>query len=483
MPRQLSTTVGRFHFIGIGGIGMSGIAELMHSLGYAVSGSDQSDSAMLQRLSSLGIPVCVGHEHDLIAGAQFVVRSSAIKPDNPEIIRASKDGLVIVHRAEMLAEMMYLKQAIAVAGTHGKTTTTSMIAHLLEHGALKPTVVNGGIINYYGSNARVGSGPWMVVEADESDGSFMRLPYVASVITNIDPEHLDHYGDFDAVRRAFHRFADQAPFFGFLVLCMDHPELQMLYRHVCGASSDTDTLQGTRRVISYGFHLHAEIRAENIRMQDQQQYFDVYVPDNPHKADAISRHVMSIPMPGEHNVSNALAAIAVARELGLDMATIREGLSSFGGVRRRFQITGQAHGATFIDDYAHHPTEIKAVLQAARSYTQGRVLVLFQPHRYSRLADLYQEFLAALLQTDCLWVMPVYAAGESPIAGIDHHQFVVDICQQGHDDAVVISDSETAMAAQIVPKLDTGDVVLCLGAGSISRFAHALPDMCKEITP
>lgn len=464
MTRQLSQQIGTFHFIGIGGIGMSGIAELMHHLGYRVSGSDQSVNANVQRLRKLGISVFEGHCEDNLAEADYVVRSTAIKADNPEIQEARRRAIPIVHRAEMLGEMMLLKNAIAVAGTHGKTTTTSLIAHVLVETGIDATVINGGIINQFGSNARLGDGEWMVVEADESDGSFVKLPAVAGVITNIDAEHLDFYSDFDSIKATFSRFIDNIPFFGFAVLCTDDAEVQALL----GTIKD-------RRVISYGFNPHAEIRAENVRTEGEYQHFDVHV--RPTRTGARkNRFSVSFQLLGDHNISNALAAIAVALELGVEHEKICSALASFSGVRRRFEKVGQVEGVLIIDDYAHHPTEIEAVISAARRMDRGRLFVVFQPHRYSRLSHLYDDFLRVLAEADCLLVLPVYAAGEEPLEDCHHETFVRDMNQRGHRDVVAVIDTAQALAVEIRSRMAEGDVVLCLGAGSSSALAHALPE-------
>ncbi len=463
MTRQLGTSAGTFHFVGIGGIGMSGIAELMHHLDYRVTGSDQNANANVARLRGLGIPIHQGHAPEHIQDVDYVVRSSAIKADNPEIIAARARAIPIVHRAEMLAEMMRLKSAIAVAGTHGKTTTTSLIAHVLVQGGADPTVINGGIINQFGSNARVGDGDWMVVEADESDGSFVKLPQVAGVITNIDPEHLDHYGDFAAIQAAFARFIDNVPFFGFVVVCIDHPEVQRLAAEV-----------QDRRIIRYGLNPHADIRAENIRMDGAVQCFDVCVRGQ-------ETFSFRLHLPGDHNICNALAAIAVALEVGIPMPQIAAGLESFAGVRRRFQPTGMVSDVCFIDDYAHHPVEIQAVLSAGRRVSAGRLIVLFQPHRFSRLQSLYEDFLSALVDTETLLVLPVYAAGEVALPECNHETFAADMTRRGHRDCLAVRDDVQELARAIAMRMQAGDHVLCLGAGSITTIAHALPEAVQAV--
>ena len=405
--RALPLDIGLIHFVGIGGIGMSGIAEVLHNLGYKVQGSDLADGANTRRLAELGIKVAIGHRADNLASAQVVVVSTAVKKDNPEVLAARARQLPVVRRAEMLGELMRLKWSIAVGGTHGKTTTTSMVAAMLDAGGLDPTVINGGIINAYGTNARLGAGDWMVVEADESDGSFLRLPATIAVVTNIDPEHLDHYGTFDALRDAFVRFVENIPFYGFAVLCIDHPEVQALIPRVAD-----------RRIVTYGFGAKADVRAINLRLDRSGADFDVMVE---HRATNESRIIadLRLPMFGQHNVQNALAAIAVAQEMGLPDDTIRRALGSFAGVKRRFTKTGEAHGITVIDDYGHHPVEIAAVLRAARQAYggSGRVIAVMQPHRYTRLGALQDEFATCFNDADAVLIADVYAAGETPIAG------------------------------------------------------------------
>ena len=460
MSRSFEPDIGRFHFVGIGGIGMSGIAELMHRLDYQVQGSDQSDGANVQRLLGLGIPVTVGHEATNLDGVDFLVRSTAVQESNAEIVTARARQIPIVHRAEMLGEIMRMKNAIAVAGTHGKTTTTSMVAHLLTEGGLDPTVVSGGIINQFGSNARIGNGAWMVVEADESDGSFTRLPLVMPVITNIDAEHLDHYGSFEHVVAAFEAFLVRMPFFGSAVLCLDHPVVRRL----------ADELQD-RRVIGYGLESHSGmfLRAIDLAMEDGQQTFRVVT------AEGQTFGPFHLPMPGDHNVRNALAAIAVARELGMTQVQIFGALASFGGIKRRFERVGTVRGIRVIDDYAHHPIEISAVFSAVRRAFDGQLLAVFQPHRYSRLADQFAAFQEVLGQADHLLVLPVYPAGEEPLAGIDTAHFVAEMQQDGARNVLEVAADSSVIAQHIATRLGDGDTVLCLGAGSISSLAHQLP--------
>ncbi|MCP1199701.1 UDP-N-acetylmuramate--L-alanine ligase [Notoacmeibacter sp. MSK16QG-6] len=456
-------TIGTVHFIGIGGIGMSGIAEVLHNLGYSVQGSDQADNANVKRLRDKGISVFVGQSGDNLGDAEVVVVSTAIKRDNPELMAARERTLPIVRRAEMLAELMRFRQAIAVGGTHGKTTTTSMIATLLEAGRLDPTVINGGIINAYGTNARMGEGEWMVVEADESDGTFLKLPAEIAVVTNIDPEHLDHYGDFDAVRAAFRRFVENVPFYGFGVMCIDHPEVQSLVSKI-----------EDRRIITYGENPQADVRFINPRFEAGHSCFDVMI--RPKKgSDGVLIDNLKLPMPGRHNISNATAAIAVAHALDMSADDIRDGISSFGGVKRRFTHTGNWNGVDIFDDYGHHPVEIRAVLAAARDAASGKVIAIAQPHRYSRLHDLFDDFAGCFNDADCVAILPVYAAGEDPMDGINSETLVSSIRAGGHRDARVL-EGKDAVASFVREVAEPGDFVLMLGAGSISLWANSLPD-------
>jgi UDP-N-acetylmuramate--alanine ligase len=458
---KMPQTIGLVHFIGIGGIGMSGIAEVLHNLGYKVQGSDQADGANVQRLRDKGIECFVGHAAENLGDAEVVVVSTAIKKSNPELKAARERLLPIVRRAEMLAELMRFRQAVAIGGTHGKTTTTSMVATLLEAGGLDPTVINGGIINAYGTNARMGDGEWMVVEADESDGTFLKLPADIAVVTNIDPEHLDHYGSFDAVREAFRSFVENVPFYGFGVMCTDHPEVQALV----GRIED-------RRVITYGANAQADVRFTNHRMNGASSEFDVVIRDRKGRSTEIAG--LRLPMPGRHNVSNATAAIAVAHELGLSPEAIKKGLSSFGGVKRRFTHTGSWNGVEVFDDYGHHPVEIKAVLKAARDATKGRVIAIAQPHRFTRLHDLFDEFATCFNEADTVMVAPVYAAGEDPIEGVTSDALVARMRAGGHRDARYI-EGPAAIAPIIREIARPGDFVVFLGAGNITQWAYALP--------
>ncbi|MDW6020788.1 UDP-N-acetylmuramate--L-alanine ligase [Mesorhizobium sp. BAC0120] len=466
MPR----TIGLVHFIGIGGIGMSGIAEVLHNLGYRVQGSDQADGANVQRLREKGIECFVGHRAENVGDAEVVVVSTAIKKGNPELKAARERLLPIVRRAEMLAELMRFRQAIAIGGTHGKTTTTSLVATLLEAGGLDPTVVNGGIINAYGTNARMGAGEWMVVEADESDGTFLKLPADIAVVTNIDPEHLDHYGTFDKVREAFRQFVENVPFYGFGVMCTDHPEVHALVSHI-----------EDRRVITYGENAQADVRFIRRGMDGAASLFDVVIRDRKTGAPTTIDN-LRLPMPGQHNVSNATAAIAVAHELGLTPDEIRKGLSSFGGVKRRFTPTGTWNGVQFFDDYGHHPVEIKAVLKAARDSCNGRIIAVAQPHRYTRLHDLFDDFAACFHDADTVLVAPVYAAGEDPIEGTNSEALVSQIRAGGHRNARYIEGPQ-AIAPIVRELARPGDFVVFLGAGNITQWAYALPKELAETEP
>ncbi|HLV06267.1 MAG TPA: UDP-N-acetylmuramate--L-alanine ligase [Croceibacterium sp.] len=463
--KGVGTDIGTIHFVGIGGIGMSGIAEVMHNLGYSVQGSDLAEGPSVERLRARGIKVMVGHNAANLGGAAVVVTSTAVKRDNPEVAAALEARIPVVRRAEMLAELMRLKRTVAVAGTHGKTTTTSMVAALLDAGGIDPTVINGGIIESYGSNARLGDSEWMVVEADESDGSFLRLDGTFAVVTNIDPEHLDHYGSFDAVREAFVEFIENVPFYGAAILCIDHPEVQKVIARV-----------RDRRVITYGFSAQADWRAENIRPRGMEagggNLFDAIHTDRDGRRRRIAD--IALPMPGRHNVQNALAAIAVAVELGCDDDTIRTGFARFGGVRRRFTRVGEVAGAVVIDDYAHHPVEIRAVLSAAREATRGRVIAVAQPHRFTRLRDLLGEFQGCFNDADMVFVAPVYAAGEPPIDGVDAAALVEGLKDRGHRSAAEIA-GPAELAECLSNLLEPGDMVVCLGAGDITKWAARLP--------
>jgi len=459
--RPVPFDIGPVHFIGIGGIGMSGIAEIMLRIGYQVQGSDAKASANTERLQELGAKVFIGHDATHVDGASAVVYSTAVKADNPEMVAGRERRLPLVRRAEMLAELMRLQFSIAVGGTHGKTTTTSMVAALLDAGGLDPTVVNGGIINAYGTNAKVGAGDWIVVEADESDGTFLKLKSTVAIVTNIDPEHLDHYGEFDAVKKAFRDFVENIPFYGFAAVCTDHAEVQAMAARV-----------ENRRLVTYGVNPQAEVRAHNISMGPEGARFGVVIqsPDG----DYITLDDLRLPMAGQHNVLNALAAVAVARELGVPLAAIRKGLADFAGVKRRFTTTGVANGVRVVDDYGHHPVEIASVLTAARAVTEGRVIAVVQPHRYSRLSDLFDEFCACFNDADVVIVADVYAAGEAPLEGVNRDALVEGLRRYGHRRVLPLSDPQ-ALAALVREEARPGDVVVLLGAGDITGWAYALP--------
>ncbi|WP_406645232.1 UDP-N-acetylmuramate--L-alanine ligase [Aliisedimentitalea scapharcae] len=459
---KLPGDVGPIHFVGIGGIGMSGIAEVLLNLGYQVQGSDLKASKITDRLAGLGAQIFVGQRAENLENAAVVVVSTAIKPGNPELDGARDRGLPVVRRADMLAELMRLKSNIAIAGTHGKTTTTTMMAELMVAGGFDPTVINGGIIHAYGSNARMGQGEWMVVEADESDGSFNRLPATIAIVTNIDPEHMEHWGDFDALRDGFHDFVTNLPFYGVAVCCTDHPEVQALVGRI------TD-----RRVVTYGFNTQADVRAVALTYKGGVAHFDVHL-----QAEDIVISGCTLPMPGDHNVSNALSAIAVARHLGMKADEIRAALANFGGVNRRFTKVGEVDGVTIIDDYGHHPVEIAAVLRAARQACDGRVIAVHQPHRYSRLHDLFEDFCACFNEADVVAIAEVFSAGEEPIKGADRDSLVAGLIRHGHRHASALLD-EDGLEKLVRAEARPGDMVVCLGAGTISAWANGLPERLK----
>ncbi|SEI75921.1 UDP-N-acetylmuramate--L-alanine ligase [Sphingobium sp. AP50] len=462
--KGVGTDIGTIHFIGIGGIGMSGIAEVMHNLGYSVQGSDVAEGYVVEGLRAKGIKVMIGHKAENLGDAAVVVTSTAIKRGNPEVELALENRVPVIRRAEMLAELMRLKSTVAVAGTHGKTTTTSMVAALLDAGGVDPTVINGGIINSYGSNARLGNSDWMVVEADESDGSFLRLDGTIAVVTNIDPEHLDHYGSFDRVKDAFVEFVGNVPFYGAAMLCLDHPEVQAILPRV-----------QDRRIVTYGFSAQADIRGENVQPVPGGNRFDIQIRER----DGSIRRIEGIemPMPGRHNVLNAMAAIGVALQMGIDDATIQTGFAKFGGVKRRFTKVGEIDvdggTATVIDDYGHHPVEIKAVLAAAREGAKGRVVAVVQPHRFTRLRDLMDEFQQAFNDADVVYAAPVYTAGEQPIEGVDSAALVAGLKRRGHRHASTVIDADD-LAKAIAANIQPDDMIICLGAGDITKWAAGL---------
>ncbi|WP_298297306.1 UDP-N-acetylmuramate--L-alanine ligase [uncultured Litoreibacter sp.] len=456
---KLPLELGAIHFVGIGGIGMSGIAEVLLNHGYKVQGSDLKSSPITKRLEKLGATVFEGQRAENLEHADVVVISSAIKPGNAELDAARLAGLPVVRRAEMLAELMRLKSNIAVGGTHGKTTTTTMVAALLDAGGIDPTVINGGIIHAYGSNARVGQGEWMVVEADESDGTFNRLPATIAIVTNIDPEHMEHWGDFDKLRQGFMDFVSNIPFYGLAVCCTDHPEVQALV----GKISD-------RRVVTFGFNAQADVRAVNLSYKAGVAHFDIALQN-----DGMVIEGCELPMPGDHNVSNALSAVAVARHLGMKAEEIKEALKSFGGVNRRFTKVGEVGGVTIIDDYGHHPVEIAAVLKAARQATEGRVIAVHQPHRFTRLHDLFDDFCSCFNDADVVGITDIFSAGEDPIAGAGRDDLVAGLIRHGHRHARVVED-ENGLEKLVREQAKPGDMVVCLGAGTISAWANALPE-------
>ena len=465
---KLPRDIGPIHFIGIGGIGMSGIAEVLANLGYRVTGSDVADSANVKRLREKGIKVAIGHKVENLDGAEVVVVSSAIKPDNPELIAARDRRLPVVRRAEMLAELMRLKSCVAIAGTHGKTTTTSMVATLLDSGGFDPTVINGGIINAYGTNARLGEGEWMVVEADESDGTFVKLPADVAIVTNVDPEHLDHFLTFDAVKAAFQTFVRNVPFYGFAVMCTDHAVVQALV----GRTED-------RRILTYGENPQADIRLVGLRNDGGQSRFSVVMRGRDGKPEHTIADLV-LPMPGRHNALNATAAVAVAHELRISDDVIRKALAAFGGVKRRFTRTGEWNGVAIIDDYGHHPVEIAAVLKAARESTKKQVIAVMQPHRYTRLRDLFEQFCTCFNDADAVIVADVYPAGEAPIEGADRDHLVQGMRARGHRQVIPLSGPDQ-LAPLVKGMARPGDIVVCLGAGNITQWAYALPGELKAL--
>ncbi|MEM1237920.1 MAG: UDP-N-acetylmuramate--L-alanine ligase [Pseudomonadota bacterium] len=456
---KLPGDVGPIHFVGIGGIGMSGIAEVLLNLGYTVQGSDLKRSKITDRLAKSGALIFEGQRAENLENAEVVVISSAIKPGNAELDEARRRGLPVVRRAEMLAELMRLKSNIAVAGTHGKTTTTTMVATLLSHGDFDPTVINGGIIHAFGSNARTGQGEWMVVEADESDGTFNRLPATIAIVTNIDPEHMEHWGTEEALHQGFLEFVGGIPFYGLAVCCTDDPDVQALVGRI------TD-----RRVVTYGFNAQADVRAVNLTYKQGIAHFDVAL-----QADEMVVEGLTLPMPGDHNVSNALSAIAVARHLGMKAEEIRVALENFKGVNRRFTKVGEVNGVTVIDDYGHHPVEIAAVLKAARQATEGRIIAVHQPHRYTRLSSLFDEFCTCFNDADVVAIAEVFAAGEDPIEGASRDDLVAGLIRSGHRHARAI-ENEADLVRLVKEQAKDGDMVVCLGAGTISAWANSLPE-------
>ena len=448
--------IGAIHFVGIGGIGMSGIAEVLLAHGYKVQGSDLKVSKITDRLAQLGAQIFLGQSAENLNMAEVVVVSTAIKLGNPELDEARKRGLPVVRRAEMLAELMRLKSNVAVAGTHGKTTTTTLVATLLHAGGFDPTVVNGGVIHAFESNARTGQGEWMVVEADESDGTFNRLPATIAIVTNIDPEHMEHWGSFENLRQGFFDFVHNIPFYGLAVCNTDHSEVKMLVDRI------TD-----RRVKTYGFNEEADVRAVDLTYANGNSYFDVALRGG----EAILG--CSLPMPGDYNVSNALAAVAVSLHLGMPAEHIRVALLNFKGVNRRFTNVGKVKGVTVIDDYAHHPVEIAAALRAARQSHLGRILTIHQPHRYSRLHDLFEDFCSCFNDADVVGITDIFAAGECPIEGADRDGLIDGLKSHGHRNVMAVPD-EAALTAFLRDNCEEGDMLICLGAGSISAWVQKL---------
>ncbi len=458
--------IGTIHLIGIGGIGMSGIAEILHSMGHHVQGSDQSEGSNIERLRAKGIKVFVGHIASNIKGATVVVPSSAVQADNPEILAARKEGIPVIPRSEMLAELMRFKPAVAISGTHGKTTTTSLVASLLTAGDLDPTIINGGIINSLNTNAQIGQGNWMVVEADESDGTFVKVPATIAVVTNIDPEHLEYYGSFDVLKKTFLQFVKQIPFYGFSVLCYDHPEVKKLIPYI------TD-----RRFITYGFNPEAMCYATHVDYGQNEMTFDV------HFNDGTEQHLfkgVTLPLHGDHNILNALAAITVAIKLKIPEEKIKKGLASFAGVKRRFSKTGTYNGAIIIDDYAHHPTEIMAVLKAARRAAKNKVIAVLQPHRFGRLKNLFEEFAGCMTDADHIFILPVYGAGEAHILGVDHIALAKAVSAKTSIPVETVDD-EHELAKKLKPFCEEGSMIMCMGAGSITKIAYGLEKLLKDI--
>lgn len=464
--KGVGTDIGTIHFSGIGGIGMSGIAEVMHNLGYKVQGSDIAEGYIIDGLRAKGIEVKIGQKAENVEGTAVVVTSTAVKRGNPEVEAALANRIPLVRRAEMLAELMRLKSTIAIAGTHGKTTTTSMVAAMLDAGGIDPTVINGGIINQYGSNARLGDSEWMVIEADESDGSFLRLDGTIAVVTNIDPEHLDHYGSFDKIKDSFIEFIENVPFYGVAILCIDHPEVQAILPRI-----------RDRRITSYGFSAQADVKGVNVEPIPGGNRFDVVVTDRDGEIRTIDG--IELPMPGRHNVQNAIAAVAVGLEMGMSDEQIVKGFDQFGGVKRRFTKVGEVDGVTIIDDYAHHPVEIQAVLSAAREGAEGRVIAVVQPHRFTRLRDHMEEFQQAFNDADMIYVTPVYVAGEDPIDGVNSEALAEGLRKRGHRVAETVAD-HADLTARLSETAQSQDMIVCLGAGDITKWAAVLADAIQE---
>ncbi len=470
MPREIGT----FHIIGIGGIGMSAIAEILLAKGYSVQGSDQKDSANVRRLRAHGVRVFIGHDAVNLVGARSVVISSAVKAGNPELEAARAKGLPVIRRAEMLAELMRLYSTVSVTGTHGKTTTTSLIAHVFTASGVDPTVISGGIINDWGSNARLGKGEWMIVEADESDGTFVRLPTQIGIVTNIDPEHLDYFETVENMHRQFETFYRNIPFYGLAVTCIDHPVVRDMIERL-------ELRRDGRRLLTYGTAPGADLVLRGLRHERGGIVVDGELGPRVSGGERTIRG-WSIPVLGKHNALNALAAIAVASEAGLSDEAIRKSLASFKGVKRRFEFTGSWNEAAIYDDYAHHPTEIAAVLAAARPGARASLIAVFEPHRYSRVHDLFAEFCSCFRDADTVIVAPLYSAGEQPIRGIDHRYVAEGIRATGHP-SVFSVDAPQDLVPLLRSNLRPGDTVVCLGAGNSTEWAHGLPDWLGSEEP
>jgi UDP-N-acetylmuramate--alanine ligase len=468
---QMPRDIGPFHIIGIGGIGMSAIAEILVAKGYTVQGSDQKENANVKRLRSKGIRVFVGHDPVNLIGARYIVVSTAVKPFNPELLAARQKGLTIIRRAEMLAELMRLYSTISVTGTHGKTTTTSLLSHIFTEAGEEPTVITGGIINSWGSNARLGQGKWMIVEADESDGTFTRLPTEIGIVTNIDPEHLDYFGSVEAMHAGYEAFLKNIPFFGLTVACIDHPVVREMVERL-------NLRADGRPLLTYGQSKDADLVLQAIRIEGNTTYFDASLTALV-KGGARKLEGWSVPIPGAHNALNALAAIAVASHAGLEDAKIKAAMAGFSGVKRRFQFTGEWNGVAIYDDYGHHPAEIAAVLAAARGGAKGKVIAIVEPHRYTRVRDLFDDFARCFKDADHVIVAPLYTAGEGPIPGIDHRTLAERIASVGKR-AVETVDDPSDLAPAIKRLAKPGDIVVCLGAGNSTEWAHALPEWLGE---
>ncbi|RPD37220.1 UDP-N-acetylmuramate--L-alanine ligase [Candidatus Liberibacter solanacearum] len=461
--------VGSIHFVGIGGIGMSGIAEVLHNTGYQVQGSDVILGSNVQRLHKQGIKVSIGHKEENIGNAEILVVSTAIDKDNVECVAARERNIPIIYRSEMLAGLMRARKSISVSGTHGKTTTTSLIAALLEQGNLDPTVINGGIVNSYGTNARIGTGEWIVVEADESDGTFIKLPSDIVVVTNIDPEHLDYYSDFDAIRAAFYKFIDNIPFYGFAVVCLDHPEVLSLVARI-----------QNRKIITYGQHPQADVCYSNIRKYSGRSIFDVTLQGSLTQTPIEIKDLV-LPLIGNYNISNASAAIAIAHRLGLSSEDIAKGLAGFSGIKRRFTLIGIWNDVHIFDDYGHHPVEISAVLSAVRQICPGKVIAIHQPHRYTRLSTLFDQFSKCFVDSDTVLISPVYAAGEKVISGFSSQELVQKIKESGHPEAYYL-DSFDHLVSKILDVVEPGDFIIFFGAGNITQWAASLIGELELVT-